>query len=105
MSSIAVKWNQTFEGFWWLANFLREEEIPEKMRLEITEDLTRQYDKYRGEGGKHFGPLFQAKTQETRSGTGVLGTITMQQPISLEQIGQVGLNLSDGVEHIDILPF
>ncbi len=103
MSAVAcVKWkNQSFEGFWFLTNFLREEGVKEKPRKEIIDDLTRQYEHHittKG-NGRYFGPGFIA-TSEVDS-----ASIKMCNPATSELIGDVNLSLVDGIENASIIPF
>lgn len=100
MSAVAVKWkNETFQGFWFLTNFLRGEGLQENAVKEVIADLTQQYDKYRGPMGKDFCPTFLATTVRDN-----LGDIEMFQPISEEKIGSTTFVLeNDGC--ILICPF
>lgn len=92
MSAVAIKWNnQTFQGFWFLTNFLRGEGLQEKAVQEVIGDLTRQYETYRGPTGKDFGPSFEVCTDKEN-----LGHISMRQPISEEEIGVTAFVIEDG---------
>ena len=100
MSAVAIKLNnETFQGFWFLTNYLRKEGLQEEAVMNVVGDLTQQYDAYRGPGGKDFGPTF--KTEMPREHCGM---IKMYQPVSEEQIGDVMFAINENGS-VEIVPF
>lgn len=97
----AVKWkNETFQGFWFLTNFLREEGLDECARKTLINDLTEQYEKYCGKLGKHFGPSFTVSTEEKPA----FARIEIYQPGKAEKIGETLFILEED-KSVSILPF
>lgn len=101
MNAVACKWkNETFEGFWFLTNFLREEGFQEKAVKTITEDLTKQYEIYRGVLGKLFTPHFVVSSLGSGSGA----NIDIFHPITQEKIGYVSFVIDED-KNVEICPF
>lgn len=100
MTVVSIKWkNETMTGFWFLTNFLRNEGIQETSVVEIIKDLTQQYEKYIGPGGKHFGPTIKVETINDHT-----AHIEIFQPVSEEKIGDVMFVIGEEYK-IEIVPF
>jgi hypothetical protein len=101
MSTLAaVKWsNQSFAGFWFLSNFLREEGVKEEACRVIVDDLTKQYDIYCTFIKKTFGPTFHIGMD------GESGLIRMCMPSTGDEIGHAHISFNEGVENAYIVPF
>lgn len=100
MSAVAIRWkNETFQGFWFLTNFLREERLQETAVQEIIKDITDQYEKYRGQGGKQFGPTFRVSMPRDD-----VGFVAMHHPITDEEIGNTFFHIHDDTS-IELIPF
>jgi hypothetical protein len=102
MNAVAcVKWkNETFAGFWFLTNFLREEGFQEQAVKTLTADLTKQYEAYRGVNGKLFTPQFVVNASERSSGA----NIVLLHPVSGEKVAHVSFVI-DEAKQIEICPF
>lgn len=99
MTAVAVKWTATdLTGFWFMTNFLREEGLDDFAVKKVMDDLTEQYEKYRG-SGRDFGPIFKVSAARDD-----VAHIEMLQPITEERIGDIMFNITERGD-VNILPF
>lgn len=91
-----ARWNgRELSGFWFLANFLREEVVEqEKVIKAVMDALTTQYDCWRENTKKgHFGPKFRLMVTDQRAEE---VRIVMEHPNESTEVGHLDLAVSNG---------